>query len=82
MPKISVDWYKKAENMPYLFSSPSIIGVGDVPEVVVGADWFKSHTGTSINVTVNGAQGQNVNDLANVVIDKLTRQIERNNNRW
>ena len=82
VPKISVDWYRKAENMPYLFNSPSIIGVGDVPEVVVGADWFKNHTGTNINVTVNGAQGQNVNDLANVVIDKLTRQIERNNNRW
>lgn len=31
----------------------------------------------SVNITVNGAQGQNVNDLANIVLGKLQNQIER-----
>lgn len=31
----------------------------------------------SVNITVNGVQGQNVDDLANIVLGKLQNQIER-----
>ena len=33
--------------------------------------------GQTITINVNGAQGQNVNDIANVVLGKLENQISR-----
>ena len=58
---------------------------GDRPgaEIVVGEshllDMFtaavKRAGGTSINVVVNGSEGQDVNDLANLVIDKLQMEL-------
>ena len=50
LPKISVEWYAKAKNQPYLFNTPAVIGVGDVPEVVVGADYFKNMSKT-VNIS-------------------------------
>lgn len=52
-------------------------------EIVVGErhllDMFTSAVkgagGQTINVVVNGAEGQNVNDLANLVIDKLQMEL-------
>jgi hypothetical protein len=80
IPKISVDWYAKAQNQPYYFNQPSIIGVGDVPEVVIGADAFRRMTGNSVTVAPVVNVYGNVNDydaLARKISDKINSDIVR-----
>ena len=80
IPKISVDWYAKAQNQPYYFNQPSIIGVGDVPEVVIGADAFRRMTGNSVTVAPVVNVYGNVNDydaLARKVSDRINSDIVR-----
>lgn len=82
-PKITVDWYKKAANRPYYFNEPSVIGVGDVPEVVMGADYFRRMTGspgsTSIinNIEIIQREGQSPKQLAREVITELKLTLDR-----
>jgi phage-related minor tail protein len=79
VPSISVDWYAKAQNQPYLFNSPSIIGVGDVPEVVVGADMFRNlASGQTINMPISVTVEGNVNDperFADAIADRINMKI-------
>lgn len=80
VPKISVQWYRKAEDTPYLFNSPSIIGVGDVPEVVIGRDKFNELTaGNKItnNFTIVQQPGQSSRDLARVIAEQINRTTVR-----
>lgn len=80
IPKVSVEWYAKAKNQPYIFNSPSIIGVGDVPEVVIGADAFKRMTGNTITVAPVVNVYGNVNDydaLARTVSDRINLELSR-----
>lgn len=78
MPKIGVEWYKKAAETPYYFNSPSIIGVGDVPEVVIGADAFKRMTGGTVtnNITIVQQPGQTPEQMARVVIRAITKDLK------
>ena len=79
IPKVSVEWYAKAKNQPYLFNSPTIIGVGDVPEVVVGADTFRSMT-TSYNTPVTVNVYGNVQDydaMARKVSERINYDLTR-----
>lgn len=74
VPKLSVEWYAKAKEQPYLFTQPSIIGVGDVPEVVIGADAFKRmQSGTTVNapITIIQQPGQDTRALSRAVINEL-----------
>lgn len=75
MPKIGVEWYRKAAQTPYLFNSPQIIGVGDVPEVVIGADAFRrmQSGGPTINapITIVQQPGQDARALSRAVINEL-----------
>lgn len=77
VPKITVDWYAKAANQPYYFNKPSIIGVGDVPEVVIGADAFKKlQTGTvTNNITIVQQPGQDAQAMARVVMREITKSL-------
>lgn len=78
VPSISVDWYAKAQNQPYYFNQPSIIGVGDVPEVVIGADAFRRMTGNSVTVAPVVNVYGNVNDydaLARKVSDRINSDL-------
>lgn len=80
MPKIGVEWYRKAANTPYYFNSPSIIGVGDVPEVVIGADAFRRmQTGGSIvnNFTIVQQPGQDAQALVRMTINELRLTLNR-----
>ena len=79
IPKVSVDWYAKAKNMPYFFNSPTVIGVGDVPEVVVGADYFR-RLGSTYNTPVTVNVYGNVDDydaLARKISDTINADLQR-----
>ena len=73
IPKVSVEWYAKAKNQPYLFNSPSIIGVGDVPEIVVGAEYFKRMGNTVTVAPVVNVYG-NVDDY-DVLAERVSTRI-------
>ena len=80
MPKIGVEWYRKAATTPYYFNSPQIIGVGDVPEVVIGADAFRRmQTGGSIvnNFTIVQQPGQDTQALVRMTINELRLTLNR-----
>ena len=84
IPKVSVEWYAKAKNQPYMFNSPTIIGVGDVPEVVVGADYFKqiASPSISINMVINPAQGQSEEQIARAVSRQIQNDIMKKRAVW
>ena len=84
IPKVSVEWYAKAKNQPYLFNSPSIIGVGDTPEVVVGADYFRRMATPSYNISmvINPAQGQSEEAIARAVSRQIQSEIMKKKAVW
>lgn len=96
LPSISVDWYKKAMQNGMILNSPTIfgyqngrlLGAGEAgSETVVGTNSLMNMiqnavgSGMTVNMTVNGS-GVSANELADIVIDKLTAKIQRNTNRW
>jgi len=81
IPKISVSWYKKAENAPYMFGNATLFGAGEgtQDEMLYGHDALmrdiREAAGgggntVTINVTVNGAD--NPEDWAR----RLARQMQ------
>lgn len=83
VPQVRVQWYAAAATQGARFTAPQIIGVGDArqPEILLGEDKLRELVGarqTPINVTVNAAPGQNVNELADAVAVKLQRELNRN----
>lgn len=77
---LRIDWYKKAYDTPYLFTTPTIVngrgfGDGNGGEIVYGRDQLMrdiaAATGDEITVNVYAAEGMNVNELADKVIQKI-----------
>lgn len=97
LPKIEVDWYAKAMKKGMILEGATIFGMKDGKllgggekgsETIVGTNslmgMIQKAVGTN-GMTINmSVQGGNIsaNELANIVIDKLTDTIQRNNNRW
>ena len=79
VPSIGVKWYDKGG----VFSSPAVIGVGEKrPEFVGALDDLREivrEESNTANVTINvyGSEGQNIRDLANIVMDRITQNISR-----
>ena len=80
IPHIGVDWYRKAAETPYLFNSPQVIGVGDVPEVVIGKRKFDEMTSSNNitnNITIVQQPGQSNRELARIVGEYINRTTIR-----
>lgn len=60
--------------------SETIVGTNSLMAMIRSA--VGGGGGTTINMVVNGAQGQDVNQLANIISVKLQRQVERKGSVW
>ena len=88
-PSISVSWYKKAMQNPYLFSNATLFGAGEAgDEVLYGRnalmkDIAQAVGGASgITVNVYGSDGMSVTELANAVERKLIQAQKRRTEAW
>lgn len=86
LPSISVQWYKKAYDTPYLFTDPTVVGGrgfgdgGGTGEIVYGRDQLmrdiaEATTG-DITINVYANEGMNVNQLADRIQQRLA-QVQR-----
>lgn len=88
VPKIHVEWYRKAYDNPVMFTSPTVLatpngykgfGDGSGAEIVMGLNKLREMVGNgggNINITVYGAQGQDVKELA-AEIERRMIQAQR-----
>lgn len=89
-PSISVSWYKKAMQEPYMFSNATLFGAGEAgDEMLYGRsalmkDIAKAVGGASGSITVNvyGSEGMSVTELANAVERKLIQAQKRRTEAW
>ena len=89
-PSISISWYRKAYDQPYLFTTPTIVGGrgfgdgGGSGELVYGRDALlrdiAAASSGQITVNVYASDGMNVNQLANAVQNRLV-QLQRQRER-
>lgn len=91
VPTFKISWYAKAMDEPYLLNNATIFGAmggkllggGEKgSEIVVGTeklmDMISGAVGNqTITINVYGAEGQNVNDLAEVIAVKLENMTRR-----
>jgi len=84
IPHLSVEWYKKAYENPFLFTSPTVVGGmgfgdgGGSGEIVYGRDQLlrdiaQAKGGDNININVYASEGMNVNELADKIQQRLAR---------
>jgi phage-related minor tail protein len=91
-PSVSVEWYAKAMNQPYLLDGATIFGAmgGKMlgggergKEVIMGYDMFKNMGGdVNINMVVNAAPGMDTTELANIVSRKINKQVRELAHTW
>lgn len=88
IPHISVEWYKKAYDNPWLFTSPTVVGGkgfgdgGGSGEIVYGRDALmrdiaQAKGGDEITINVYAPDGMNINQLADRVQAKLAQAQQR-----
>lgn len=86
LPQFHVNWYAKGG----IFDAPSVIGVGEAgPEAVLPIEKLQTmlnrsvvttadHTiNNEINITINGAEGQDVEALSELVADEIISRMSR-----
>lgn len=89
-PGISVQWYKKAMQQPYLFSNATLFGAGERgDEMLYGRQALLKDiaqavggNGGQIVMNVYGSDGMSVNELANAVERKLIQAQKRRTEAW
>lgn len=91
IPKLGIEWYRSAMNEGKILTSPTIFGYSQGKllaggeagaEAIVGVNSLRGMIQDavgqpSVNIVVNGAPGQDVNQLADIVSRRLAQQIER-----
>jgi len=83
LPKISVEWYRKAYDNPYLFTSPTVVGGrgfgdgGGSGEIVYGRDQLMRDISAAsqgdITINVYASDGMDVNALADKIQYRLAQ---------
>lgn len=89
-PGISVSWYKKAMQQPYMFSNATLFGAGERgDEMLYGRNALMkdiaaavSGNGDSITINVYGSDNMSVNELASAVERKLIQAQKRRTEAW
>lgn len=92
IPHVSVDWYAKAYANPYLFSTPTVVGNrgfgdGAGSEIVYGHENLMTDITNAVKrggdrvfsptINVYTQEGQSNEEIAQYVMDKLTREYQR-----
>lgn len=96
VPRLSVDWYRKAMDQAYLLNSATIFGANGSSlmgggeagsEMIIGTqklmDMISQAAGGEQTVTIAptfniyGAEGQDVNELADIIMDKINNLIHQ-----
>ena len=93
-PKVDIDWYRRAMNDPYMFSSPTLFGAGeagdeilygraalmrDISKAVANADGGDP---APITINVYGSDNMNVQELAAEVERRLIEAQKRRRLAW
>ena len=92
-PKISVSWYKKAQDNPYLFSNATLFGAGEgtQDEMLYGRKSLMKDIATamqSVNgggdiiMNVYGSDNMSVSELASAVEQRLIQAQKRRTQAW
>lgn len=87
-PKVSIEWYKKAEMQPYMFTSGTLFGAGERgDEILYGRkallqDIAQVAGNGEININVYGTSGMDVQDLAAAVERRLIEAQNRRRLAW
>ena len=85
IPKVRVEWYKKAYENPYLFTNPTVVngkgfGDGSGGEIVYGREALMRDIAAAsqgdITINVYASEGMNVNQLADKIQHRLV-QLQR-----
>ena len=81
IPKLSVDWYKRAYQNPVMFNSPTVLatpngykgfGDGHGAEIVMGLEKLRELVGSSgVVINVYASDGMDVNALADKIQDRF-----------
>lgn len=90
IPKLSVEWYKKAYNNPVLFTQPTVLGTGSGlkgfgdgtgAEIVIGLNKLQelvgSTGGVTNNITIVQQPGQSQAELADMVARRIQQSVNR-----
>ena len=100
IPRIGVEWYRKAYNNPVMFTQPTVLattsglkgfGDGSGGEIVIGQSTLyamirdaaeagmrsESYTYGDVVVNVYAQPGQDVEELADIVSERIDQQIRR-----
>lgn len=94
VPKIGVEWYRKAMNDAFLLDGATIFGASNGrllgggeagKEVILGLDKLKEYAGSTVvnvDMTVNAAPGQSAEEIAREVSDRIQREVLRKRAVW
>ena len=89
LPSFSIDWYKKAETQPYMFTDATLFGAGERnDEILYGRNQLlkdiaqATSGGDAFTINVFGAPGMDVNELADAVERRIIEAQNRRRLAW